>query len=266
MKIIKELTDLTKNKWEKARDSSGTAGSYLKSYSYINGKKAYYKLSFFDNVDNIFGYESFNEIIAGKILEQLGYNHLDYNLVYAKIIIDNKEYNTYLNYSMDYKRMNESKISLETFYDLNKMDNESKLDFIKRYGFIEEIYQIIIIDYIIMNRDRHGANLEVLYNNKTKRYRLAPIFDNGLSLLSPAYKKEDILAFDIITEKRVNSYIGTSSLEENIKLVPNKYLKDIKIDLDKVFEDIKDILDNEYYKKVYTLLERRIEKIESICN
>ena len=90
--IIKELTNLTNLNWSKTRQSSGTAGSYLKSYSFINGKKVYYKLSFFDDLLGIFGYESFNEIIASNILSQLGYNHLEYNLINGEIIINNKKY------------------------------------------------------------------------------------------------------------------------------------------------------------------------------
>ncbi len=43
--IKKEIVDLKKLSWTKTRQSSGTAGSYLKSYSYSNGKKVYYKLS-----------------------------------------------------------------------------------------------------------------------------------------------------------------------------------------------------------------------------
>ena len=65
---IDEIIDLTNLSWTKSRQSSGTAGSYLKSYSYRNGKKIYYKLSYFDDVNGIFGYESFNEIIADRLL------------------------------------------------------------------------------------------------------------------------------------------------------------------------------------------------------
>ena len=35
-----------------------------------------------------------------------------------------------------------------------------------------------------MNEDRHTNNLAVIRNEKTKGFRLCPIFDNGLALLS----------------------------------------------------------------------------------
>ena len=41
----------------------------------------------------------------------------------------------------------------------------------------------ILTAYLILNRDRHGANIEVLRNSRKKTVRLAPLFDHGLSLL-----------------------------------------------------------------------------------
>ncbi len=263
---ITKLTDFTNLTWTKTRQSSGTAGSYLKSYSYIGGKKVYFKLPYFDDINGLFGYEAFNEIIADRILKLLNYNHLGYNLVYALVKIGTKEYKTYLNYTYDFKEVNETKMTFENFYELNKNENEDVFSFSKRYDFIKEIYHIIIIDYLIMNRDRHGANIEVLYNSKTKKYRLAPIFDHGLSLLSPVYLDKDIEEYDITINKRVNSYIGTSSLEENIKLVPKEFLPTIELDLDYIFKDIVNDDNKKYMDKARKLLERRYKEIEDLFN
>ena len=46
--LVKEKQDLTYLSWSVYRNSSGTAGSFLKSYSELGGKKVYYKLSNFD--------------------------------------------------------------------------------------------------------------------------------------------------------------------------------------------------------------------------
>ena len=45
-KIIHELQDLTYLNWAKARGSSGTAGSFLKSYENTTIGKKYYKTKF----------------------------------------------------------------------------------------------------------------------------------------------------------------------------------------------------------------------------
>lgn len=261
-----ELIDLRQLTWTKTRESSGTAGSYLKSYSYENGKKKYYKLSYFDDISKKFGYESFNEIIACILLDIFEFEHLNYFLSEALIKINNKEYKTYLTYSYDFKGINESKISFENFYELNKLDNEDIISFSKRYNFINSIYNMIIIDYLIINRDRHGANIEVLYNNKNKTYHLAPLFDHGLSLLSPYYKDDDILNFDDSSITRVNSYIGTSSLEENLKIVPKDYIKMKKIDINSIFNVLEPILDKNYLAKVKNIIAKRWCYLEDFFN
>lgn len=260
--ILKDLKYLS---WSKTRESSGTAGSYLKSYSYTNGIKRYFKLSFFDSNNGTFGYESVNEYIASMLLDELGYNHVHYDLTYSMISINNKDYITYVSSSIDFKKPNESKITFEQFYELNKENNEDLLAFCGRYGFLKDIYQMIIIDYLICNRDRHGANIEVLYNSKTKSYRLAPLFDHGLSLLSPCYKDSDIDNYDIKKEVKVNSFIGSSNLEKNLDLVPTIYFPSKDISIDKLIDSI-EIDNHKYLEKVRELLKWRWKGLEDIRN
>lgn len=263
---LNEIVDLRGLAWTKFRQSSGTAGSYLKSYSFSNGKKVYYKLSFFDDVNHIFGYESVNEIITERILELLKIEHLEYELIHAIVNIDNNEYETFLCSSLDFKRGNESKITLENFYDVNKLGHESKMDFFKRYNFLDYIYNVILVDFLINNRDRHGANIEVLYNTKTKEYRLAPLFDHGLSFLSPTYLDEDINNFDVKKIYRANSYIGSSDLKKNLELIPMDKIPNLSLDYDYIFGDLYQYINNCYLDKAKEMLKERVDYIESIRN
>ena len=64
--IIKEKQDLTYLKWSHIRSSSGTAGTFLKSESTIDGIKKYYKLSNFDSVKGVVGHECINELIVDR--------------------------------------------------------------------------------------------------------------------------------------------------------------------------------------------------------
>ena len=93
-KIINETQDLTYLKWSHIRSSSGTAGTFLKSESTLNGIKKYYKLSNFDPVKGVIGHECVNEIIVARLLTILGVEHLSYELINADIEIENKIYNT----------------------------------------------------------------------------------------------------------------------------------------------------------------------------
>ena len=66
-KIILEKQNLTYLKWSHIRSSSGTAGTFLKSESVLNGVKKYYKLSNFDTVRGVVGHECVNEIIVDRL-------------------------------------------------------------------------------------------------------------------------------------------------------------------------------------------------------
>ena len=46
--------------WSKIRNSSGTAGSFLKGYSVLGGNKVYYKLSNFDKIKGVIGHVCVN--------------------------------------------------------------------------------------------------------------------------------------------------------------------------------------------------------------
>lgn len=264
--MLNEIIDLRHLSWAKVRQSSGTAGSYLKSYSFSNGKKVYYKLSFFDDINHMFGYESINEIIAGRILKTLNIDHLEYELIHAIVNIDGNDYETFLCSSLDFKKKNETKITLENFYDVRKINNESKIDFFKRYNFENFIYNIVLIDFLINNKDRHGANIEVLHNSKTNEYRLAPLFDHGLSFLSPKYLDDDIKKFDTKKIYRSNSYVGTSDLKKNLELIPIEKISSLNLDYDYIFGDLYDYINNDYLNKAKEMLKERVDYIESIRN
>jgi len=48
----------------------------------------------------------------------------------------------------------------------------------------EYLTMILELDSFFLNEDRHTNNLSVIRNEKTGKYRLSPIYDNGLALLS----------------------------------------------------------------------------------
>jgi hypothetical protein len=70
--IIHELQDMTHLSWAKTRNSSGTAGSFLKAYEDGVDGKTYFKLSNYDAWKGIIGHECVNEIIVDRLLSILG--------------------------------------------------------------------------------------------------------------------------------------------------------------------------------------------------
>ena len=69
--IVHAPQDLTYLSWSKIRNSSGTAGSFLKSQETTPNGKIFYKLSDYDAFHGITGHESVNEIIADRLLSIL---------------------------------------------------------------------------------------------------------------------------------------------------------------------------------------------------
>ena len=87
MQMTKEKQDLTYLSWSVYRNSSGTAGSFLKAYSELGARKTYYKLSNFDKARGVIGHECVNELIVDRLLTILGIPHLSYQLIHADVAV-----------------------------------------------------------------------------------------------------------------------------------------------------------------------------------
>ena len=133
-KVNTQLNDLRYLDWTKTRRSSGTAGSFLKASETRKGVHWYYKLSDYDAWHGIVGHECINEIIADRLLTLLKIPHLSYQLLHAKVIIDEQEYITWLCRSEDFKKAGDSKIALDAYYQMEKVQGENPLEFCIRQG------------------------------------------------------------------------------------------------------------------------------------
>ena len=266
--VILEKQDLTYLKWSHARNSSGTAGTFLKSESVLGSEKTYYKLSNFDPDEGIIGHECINEIIADRLLTLLGVEHLSYTLIHADIEIDGRDYTTYLCASKDFKKRGESKVALDDYYYANAEKGESHLEFCKRMGWQEYIDTMLAVDYIILNRDRHGANIEVLRNARAHSLRIAPLFDHGLSLLYSCNSEDDVENFDIMADRPCQNFIGSHSCYDNLKLIASK--EDVftgKLEQDDkkyIFEDLDGVLSRQHIDKIWNMIYERYQIYEGL--
>ena len=266
--INKTAVDLTHLQFNNKKYSQNSYGCYLKSYETISGKQRYYKMSNYDSYRLVFGFESINEYIVSRVLDCLEIEHLNYELLYANVKVDNNIFNTYLCASYEYKKKNERKIAFDNYYEVNRKKNESQIDFIKRIGFEDYLYNMLFVDYIIFNRDRHGSNIEVLMDNKNN-IRLSPLFDQGMSLLLSDYENEEyVKSYDILRSEPVNNFFGTRSTRENLKFIDNKGLikkyelteKDFKY----IFGDLKSIVPKYTIEKLKAFLIERLKVWKSL--
>ena len=268
--LVKEKQDLTYLSWSVYRNSSGTAGSFLKSYSELGGKKVYYKLSNFDKVQGVIGHECVNELIVDRLLTILGIPHLPYQLIHADIMLEGEIHEVYLCASEDFKEKGESKIALDAYKEREAENKESALEFCVRMGWENYIYQMLVVDYLILNRDRHGANIEVLRNSRKKTLHLAPLFDHGLSLLCRCMNDSQVETFDVMEDKLCNNFIGSRSTWENLKLIPAEKMPALnplhESDREIIMEGLDGIISRTLQDKIWEMIWKRWCAYEDFCN
>ena len=268
--IISEKQDLTYLLWSKIRHSSGTAGSFLKAYSELGGRKTYYKLSNYDSIRGVVGHECVNELIVDRLLTLLGIEHLSYQLVHADIVVNEQRIETWLCASEDFKVKGEDKIALDAFYEAEHTEGETPLDFCRRMGWEEYLWQMLAVDYLILNRDRHGANIEVLRNKKKKTLRLAPLFDHGLSLLCSCQTPEAVRSFDVTEDRPIQSFVGSRSAADNLNLIPpNRFPRINRLresDREVLLEGLDGTISQELQEKIWTMIWKRWCFYEDFCH
>ena len=268
--VIVNKQDLTYLRWSHVRSSSGTAGTFLKSQSTISGEKIYYKLSGYDSERGIIGHECVNEIIVDRLLTILGVEHLHYELIHADVEIEGKTYDTWLCASRDFKKRGESKAALDNFYQINRVGDESRYDFCVKNGWQQYIDRMLAVDYLILNRDRHGANIEVLRDGRKRNIRIAPLFDHGLSLLCSCYGDKEIEQFDVMADKPCQNFIGSRSVLENLNLIKDKRgvfrVKLEEKDEEVLFKDLDSVLTEKHRKKIWDMIWSRWCEYEKLCD
>ena len=170
--------------------------------------------------------QPFNEVLASEICKRLGFNHVTYTLDTYKdtvvsicpcFITKDTELITCYQIRNDMKRND------------NIKDYEEYIKVLEEHGISDariKMENMYIIDYLIMNEDRHLNNFGIIRDiNTLKWLDVAPIFDNGESLNITYYDNEEL---HISGEGRL--FYEVKPFDEIIKVV-----KDIKrIDLSKL--------------------------------
>lgn len=259
------LEDLRDLNWSLSRTSSGTAGAYFKSQYNYKGAKYYCKLSSMDAKGIISGKESYYEIIARNICNALNIECLQYDLIHALIRLGSKEYDTFLCRSKDFKMTGERKISMETYCEINGAGQEP-LEFLMNSKFNIKIQEMFLLDFLIFNRDRHGANVEFLINGDGD-VRMAPLFDNGISFFAPIdFSQEMMRAYDYNKCGPANNYLGSYDTRENLKYV-NNTLKQKCLStniLQCLFNDIPEsCLTEEHKRKITKFIKMKLEVLQN---
>ncbi len=228
------------------------------------------------------GYEALAEYVVSELMKKSNVDSfVEYDLLQIKY--DNKLSAGCV--SENFKKDSEMLIPLEKLHRqyfgkgladaiATKEGLEDKISY--TVGFVEDITGLkevgkyfaimLAVDAFFLNEDRHTNNIAVIRNENTKDYRFAPIFDNGLSLLSDT-----------------NDYLSEYGIYENIAKVPAKpfdrsfdeqlnaaeelygsYLKFnfTKSDVYRILAEAKSIYDEKIIQRVETILLEQMRKYQ----
>jgi len=127
--------------------------------------------------------EPYNEVMAGKIMERLGIPHVPYTLLTE----DEYPYSVCEDFITPQTELISAWYVMQTEKKPNHVSiYQHYLDCCEKLGILgmkEALDQMMVLDYLIANEDRHQNNFGVVRNAETLEYLgTAPIFDSGTSL------------------------------------------------------------------------------------
>lgn len=202
--------------------------------------------------------QPFNEVLASEICKRLGFNHVTYTLdLYKNTVVSkcpcfiNKDIELVTAYQV-----------ISDIWDFNVDSYEKYISKLEEMGINDarrEVENMFILDFLIMNEDRHLNNFGIIRAVDTLKWvYVAPIFDNGQSLNINYYSEDEL---HVTGEGRF--FYEVRSFDEIIKVV-----KDIKrIDVSKL-EGIPEWFDNllHQYQEFTHISNERINKLCILLN
>ncbi len=203
--------------------------------------------------------QPFNEVLASEICKRLGFNHVEYTIDTYKDIVVSKcpcfitkdtELVTCYQIRNDMKRYD----NIEDYEEYIKKLEEHNIENAR-----EKVENMFILDYLIMNEDRHLNNFGIIRDVNTLEWLdVAPIFDNGQSLNIEYYDEEEL---HISGNGRL--FYEVKPFDEIIKIVKN--LKRIDISkLDGIVEWFDNLLHE--YQYLTKMSDKRIERLCILLN
>ena len=238
-------------------------GNLKKRWKIIDGKRCLVK-----GGSNPFRQQPFNEVIATGIMERLGIPHIPYTVMW----------NQGAPYSVceDFITGDTELIPAWRIMQIQKQDNSTSryqhfincCETLGIKGVIPYLDQMIVLDYIIANEDRHLNNFGVIRDAETLEWiGMAPIYDSGSSL---GYDK---LANQIRSGKDITCKPFKKHHEEQLKLVSafdwldTEKLADVGDLITETFAmgDAADYMDEARVSAIVDTVRKRIRQVEELA-
>ena len=196
--------------------------------------------------------QPFNEVLASMICEKLGFDHVTYTLdiVNEKLV---SKCECFINQDTELITAHQilsSMVEKENAYEeyINILE-QNGIDNVR-----EKLENMFILDYLILNEDRHLNNFGIIRNvNTLKWIDMAPIFDNGQSLNILDYNDEEV-----IINGQGRFFYNVDTFDSIIPKIKNIKRFDLS-KLDGIVEEFDDLLHK--YQNITKMTDRRINKI-----
>ena len=212
--------------------------------------------------------QPFNEVLASMICERLGFNHIKYTIeVINEKVVSKCE--CFINTDTELIPAH------QILYEIQKKENvyEEYIKVLENKGINnvrEKLENMFILDYLILNEDRHLNNFGIIRNvNNLNWIDIVPIFDNGQSLNILDYNEEELI---INGQGRffynVYDFDFIISNIKDIKRIDLSKLDGVVDEFDELLHKYQSItrMTDRRINKICTLLISRINKLENIIN
>lgn len=186
-------------------------GNLKKKWKIINGKRVLLKGS-----SAPYHQESYNEVFASEIAKRLGIPHVPYTLI--------SEYHEVCSGCADFITTETDLVAAaQVMRAFKKRNEQSEYEFYieccEKLGIPdarEKLEQMLVLDYLIVNEDRHLNNFGLIRNAVTLEWvGVAPIYDNGNSM----WFNQIVSEMHADDDSNIKTPLWKKNPTENLKLV-----------------------------------------------
>ena len=234
-------------------------GNLRKRWAILDGKRCLVKAG-----SGPFQQQPFNEVIATKIAQRLAIPHIPYTLLWDEG----------LPYSVceDFVTPDTELIPAWRVMQTQKKDNQTSVyqhyrNCCEKLGVpnvTHALNQMLVLDYLIANEDRHFNNFGLLRNPDTLKWLgPAPIYDSGSSL---GYNK---LTPQIRSGRNITCKPFKKTHQDQLRLVTSfdwldlSKLNGVDQDIQEVFAGAEEFIDNERVEAIIASVNQRIQMLET---
>lgn len=234
-------------------------GNLRKRWAILDGKRCLVKAG-----SGPFQQQPFNEVIASKMADRLGIPHIPYTLLWD----DGIPYSV----CEDFVTPNTELIPAWRVMQTQKKDNQTSVyqhyrNCCEKLGVpnvTHALNQMLVLDYLIANEDRHFNNFGLLRNPDTLEWLgSAPIYDSGSSL---GYDK---LTPQIRSGRNITCKPFKKTHQDQLRLVTSfdwldlSKLDGVDQDIREVFAGAEEFIDKERVEAIIASVNQRIQMLET---